>query len=111
MLQAHSFLWNYLWVAPNLLLLAVGFFIWRRGLSREIPAFFAFAILGALGDLTVFGADIAPFVTAPNFWRIDWINLLMESLLKFFVIGEVYSRIFTQYSSISRVTRNLVSAT
>jgi hypothetical protein len=111
MLQAHSLLWNYLWVAPNLFLLSVGFLIWKRGLSREIPAFFAFTILGALGDLTVFGADIAPFVSAPNFWRIDWINLLMESLLKFFVIGEVYSRVFTRYSSISRISRILVSGT
>jgi hypothetical protein len=109
MLQAHSILWDYLWVAPNLFLLAVGFLIWKGGLSRQVPAFLAFAILGALGDLVVFGADIAPFVSAPNFWRIDWVNLLVESLLKFLVIGEIFSRVFTQYPSISRVSRVAVS--
>ncbi len=109
MLQAHSILWDYLWVAPNLLFLTVGFLIWKRGLSRQVPAFLAFAILGALGDLLVFGADIAPFVSAPNFWRIDWANLLLESLLKFLVIGEVFSRVFMQYPSISRVSRVAVS--
>ena len=109
MLQAHSLLWNYLWVAPNLFLLAVGFLIWKRGLSRQVPAFLAFAILAPLGDLAVFGADIAPFVSAPNFWLIAWINLLLESLLKFFVIGEICSRVFSRYSSISRVSRVLVS--
>ena len=109
MLQAHSFLWNYLWVAPNLFLLGVAFLIWKRGLVRQIPAFFAFAILCALGDLAVFGADIAPFVSAPNFWRIAWINLLVENLLKFFVIGEICSRVFAQYSSIGRMSRVLVS--
>ena len=33
----------------------------------------------------------------------------MESLLKFLVIGGIFSRVFTQYSSISRVSRLLVS--
>src|ERR1700758_533090 len=109
MLQAHSILWNYLWVAPNLLLLGVGFAIWKLGLSRQVPAFLAFAVLGALGELVVFGADLAPFVSAPNFWRIDWANLLLESLLKFLVTGEIFARVFTQYSSISRVSRVAVS--
>jgi len=109
MLQAHSILWNYLWVAPDLFLLTVAFLIWKRGLSRELPAFLAFAILAALGDLVVFGADLAPFVSAPNYWRVVWVNLLLGGLLKFLVIGEVFSRVFTQYSSISRISRILVS--
>ena len=109
MLQAHSFLWNLLWVGPNLSLLLVALVIWRRGLSREVPVFLAFAVLDALGDLTVFGADIAPFISAANFWRIAWINLAIESILKFLVIGEICSRVFTQYSSISRLSRVSVS--
>ena len=109
MLQAHSILWNYLWVAPNLFLLALGLLLWKRGLSHQTPAFLAFAVFGAFGNLAVFGADIAPFVSAPNFWRIDWVNLLLASLLKFLVIGEICSRVFSQYSSISRLSRVLVS--
>jgi hypothetical protein len=109
MLQAHSLLWNYLWVAPNLFLLVVGFLTWKRGLSRQVPTFLAFAILAALGDLAVYAADIAPFVSQPNFWRIDWANLLLESLLKFLVIGEIFSRVFTQYPSISRISRVAIS--
>src|SRR3954462_11824159 len=110
MLQAHSLLWDYLWVAPNLFLLAVAFLVWKRGLSREFPTFLAFAIFGALGDLAVFGADVAPFVSAENFWRLDWANLLLESLLKFLVIGEIFSKIFSPYPSISRLGRVSVSA-
>jgi len=111
MLQAHSFLWNYLWVAPNIFLFAVAFVLWKRGLARQVPAFFTFAILGALGDLAVYGADIAPsaIISAPAFWRIAWINLAIEGSLKFFVIGEVCSRVFNQYSSIGRLSRILVS--
>jgi hypothetical protein len=109
MLQAHSPLWNYLWVAPNLFLLVVGFLIWKRGISHQIPAFLAFTVMGALGGLAVYGADIAPFISAENYWRIEWARLLIESLLKFLVIGEVFSRVFTRYPSISRVSRGAVS--
>ena len=109
MLQAHSLLWNYLWVAPNLFLLVVGFLTWKRGLSRQVPVFLAFAILAALGDLAVYAADIAPFISQPDFWRIDWLNLLLESLLKFLVIGEIFSRVFTHYPSISRISRVAIS--
>jgi hypothetical protein len=66
MLQAHSFLWNYLWVAPNIFLLVLGLIIWKRGFSRQFPAFFAFAILSAAGGLAVFLADILPSVSRKN---------------------------------------------
>jgi len=79
-------------------------------MSRQIPAFLAFATLGALGELAVFGADVAPWVSAENFWRVDWISLLLGSLLKFAMIGEVFSRVFGAYLSISRIGRTLVTA-
>ena len=109
MLQAHSLLWNYLWIAPNLVFLLVGLLIWKRGLARHFPAFLAFAILGGLGDLVVFGADVAPLVSAANYWRISWAVLLLESLLKFLVIGEVLSKLLIPYPSVSRLGRTLVS--
>src|ERR1700687_1325894 len=109
MLQAHSSLWNYFWVAPNLFLLVLGLVIWKRGLRREFPAFLAFAILSAAGQLAVFVADLAPSVTPENFWRIDWGSLLIESFLKFAVIGEIFSRVFNPYPAVSRLGRVLVS--
>lgn len=109
MLQAHSFLWNYLWVAPNVFLLALGLTIWRRGLSRQFPAFLTFAILSAVGGLAVFVADILPSVSAENFWRVDWLCLLVESFLKFLVIGEIFSRVLNPYPSVSKLGRVLVS--
>lgn len=109
MLQAHSFLWNYLWVAPNLFLWVLAISLWRRGLSRQIPAFIAFAVLSAAGELAAFVADVAPSVSALNYWRIDWISLIVESFLKFVVIGEVFSRLFNPYPAVSRLGRNLVT--
>jgi hypothetical protein len=109
MLQAHSFLWNSLWVAPNVILLFLAVLLWRRGIWRQLPAFLAFAIVSAVGDLLVFSADIAPSVSPQNFWRVDWAVLLIESLLKFIAIGEIFSRVLNPYPSISRIGRVLVT--
>lgn len=109
MLQAHSLLWNYLWVAPNIFLLTLGLLIWKRGLSRQLPAFLLFATLSSVVDLAVYFADIAPFVSPLGFWCADWASLLLESLLKFVVIGEVFSRVLSPYPSISRLGRVLIS--
>ena len=109
MLQAHSFLWNYLWVVPNLFLLLLAFLLWKRAIWRQLPAFFLFAILSGAGDLTVFYADISPSVSGVNFWRVDWACLLIESFLKFIVIGEIFSRVLNPYPSVSRLGRTLIT--
>jgi len=109
MLQAHSFLWNYLWIGPNLLLIGLGILLWSRGLGRRFPAFLAFAIFSAAGELATFVADVLPSVTPENYWRTVWATLLIESLLKFLVIGEIFSQVFSPYPSIARLSRMLVS--
>src|SRR5215469_7344233 len=110
MLQAHSLLWNYLWVAPNLLVFALGITLSRkREFRRLFPGFVGFAILCSLGDLAAFAADVIPSVTAETFWRVYWVGLLIEGPLKFLVIGEVFSRVFSPYPSIARLGKLLVS--
>jgi len=110
MLQAHSWLWNYLWVAPNLFLLALAALVCRRGLWRQCPAFVAFAIFSSLGQLAVFAADVIPPVSPETYWRIDWISILTESMLKFLVFGEVIARVFNPYSTIRKLGQVSVSA-
>lgn len=110
MLQAHTLLWDYLWVGPNVLLLVLGWLLWRRGIWRQNPAFVAFAIVSGLGDIAVFVADVSPSVSAVNFWRVDWAYLFAESVLKFIVIGEVFSSLNRPYPSVSKLGRIVVSA-
>ncbi len=111
MLQAHSFLWHYLWLAPNVLLLVVGLLIWKRGLHKSLPVFFAFAVLSPLAQFALYAADVMPSVTAETFWRVDWACLLLEGPLKFALIGEVFARVFGSYASLARLGRLLISAT
>ncbi len=108
MLQPHSFLWHYLWAAPNSLLLILCFFLWRRGIARKFPAFFAFAGLSALGNLVLYTADVLPFVSGRMYYRVDWGELTLECVLKFAVIGEIFSLLFGSYASVARLGKVLI---
>jgi hypothetical protein len=103
MLRAHSILWHYFWVAPNLLLLLLAFLLWRRRLHRTLPFFFAFALVCATGQLIVYAADITPSIDGPTWWRIFWTALLAEGALKFALIADIFYGIFGAYPSLARV--------
>jgi len=108
MFRAHSFLWHYLWVAPNVFLFALGYLLWKRGLHRRFPAFFAFAALSAASELAVYMADVSPSVSPRTFWRVVWVSLLIEGPLKFALIGEIFAHEFDSYPSLVRLGRQLI---
>ncbi len=110
MLQAHSLLWHYLWAAPNLLLLLLAFILWKRGTFRQFPAFFAFATLGAVGELGVYAAVVSPAVSAAMYWRVDWGNLILEVVLKFALIGEIFSLLLAAYTCLAQLGKRLICA-
>lgn len=108
MLQAHSLLWHYLWVAPNVYLLVLAFLIWRRGLHRTYPVFLTFCIIAGIEQLTLYAADVLPWVTASAFWHVLWSGLLVEALVKFVLIGELFVHIFGPYASVARLGKILI---
>jgi hypothetical protein len=107
MLQAHSLLWHYLWVAPNILLLFLAFLLWRRGIREQYPIFFAFAIVGAIEQLVIYAADVIPTASPETWWRIFWVGLVVEGLLKFALLGEIFANVFASYSSLARLGKIL----
>jgi hypothetical protein len=108
MLQSHSFLWHYLWVGPNILCLILCFYLWKRGLHREFPFFFAFALSNCIGDLLTYGADLSPSISATAYWRIAWAVGILQSVLKLATIGEIFSKLFGQYASVARLGKVLI---
>jgi hypothetical protein len=108
MLQAHSFLWHYLWVAPNLLLLVLAALLWRRGIVRQFPAFLAFAILASVSQLVVYAADILPSVAPTMFWRVYWGDLVLGGVLKVALIGEIFALVFGSYASLAELGKTLI---
>lgn len=109
MLQAHSFLWHYLWVAPNVLGLFLAGFLWRRGVARQYPLFSAYVLFAGIEGLSLYVLDIAPSVSAPEWWSTFWAGTIVEGILKFAVIGELLHRLLRAWPSIARIGRNLVS--
>lgn len=103
MLQAHSILWHYLWVAPHLFLLILAALLWRRGAFLQFPAFFAYALLGGIAPLILYAADILPFVSANTYWRIDYAELALEAALKLLLIGEIFASVFGAYASLAQL--------
>ncbi len=90
MLQSHSFLWHYLWLAPNLLQAALAAILWRRRLDKLFPFFFAYLIFGAIEQFTLYGMDILPSVSAETYWSTSWVGLIVEAVLVVGVIGELF---------------------
>ena len=108
MLSAHSLLWHYLWVAPNLLLLILALILWRRRAHRDFFAFFVFAIIGSLEQLTLYACDVIPSVSATTFWNVLWTGLLIEALLKFILIDALFGRIFGPHPPVARLGKILI---
>jgi hypothetical protein len=108
MLQAHSLLWYYLWVAPSVLLLVLALSMWRRRLHSLYPFFFALAATSAVEQLILCVADKMPSVSAEAWWRIFWVGLLVEGLLKFALIGEIFAHVFNPYASVAKLGKLLI---
>ncbi|MGA8214632.1 MAG: hypothetical protein WB799_13640 [Candidatus Sulfotelmatobacter sp.] len=111
MLQAHSLLWHYLWVAPNLLLLVLAVLIWRRKLHKQYPVFLLFAVVTAIEQLTVYIADVLPSVSPAAWWHVFFAGLLLEAPIKFVLIGEIFGLVFGMYPSLAKLAKLLVSGT
>jgi hypothetical protein len=109
MLQAHSLLWHYLFVAPNVLLLVLAVLMWKRNLHREFPVFLVFAVATAIEQLTIYAADVIPSVGATTWWKLFWGGLLLEALVKFALIGEIFGRVFGLYSSVAKLGKVVIS--
>src|SRR5579862_2495015 len=108
MLQAHSLLWHYLWVAPNIFLLVLAAVLWRRGAARQLPAFFAYLILGGIGQLLLYAADMVRFVSGNAYWIIDYVDLALEAALKLLLIGEIFALVFGAYASLAQLGKALL---
>ncbi len=89
MLHAHSLLWHYLWLAPDILQVALAVLLFRRGFHKAYPVFFTYLIYEAIETFTLYAMDVLPRVSAESYWRVFWVSLILGGLVKFAVIGEL----------------------
>src|ERR1019366_8334526 len=110
MLQPHSLLWHYLSVAPYVFLVVLALLMWGRGLHKEFPAFFCYAIFEAAGGGILYAIDISPSVSGPVYWWSFFFFLVIEVFVKFVVIGEVCTHLLRRYSPLGKLAKVLISA-
>jgi hypothetical protein len=108
MFQPHSVLWHYLWVAPYVLLAVLALLMWRRGLHREFPAFFCYAVFEAVGGGILYAIDVTP-VSGLVYWRSYFSFLGVEVLIKSVVVGEVFTHLLARYPSLGGLAKVLIS--
>jgi hypothetical protein len=108
MFEPHSLLWNYLWVAPSVLLLILAVIFARRSHHQAFPVFLVFMLVQGAAQLALYEADRMRSVSGLLWWRLAWVRLLLEVAVKFALIGEIFSRVFEPYPAVSKTGRWMI---
>lgn len=109
MLQAHSLLWHYLWLAPDILQAALAIVIYRNRLYVRFPAFFVYLIYEAAQTFILYAMDVSPAVSAEAYWRAYWVALVIGGLVKFAVIGELFRDLLRSWPALSKTGNRLLT--
>lgn len=108
MLQAHSPLWHYLWLGPQVLQLGLAFFMWRSRLYKAFPIFFAYVLFEAVEEFALYAMDVGP-VSNASFWRAYCVGRMVEGFLKIAVIGELFRHLVSQWPSLAKFGNRLIT--
>ena len=109
MVQPHSLLWHYLSIAPCVLLAFLASSMWRLGLHRQFPAFFSYTVFEAAGSGLIYAIYLSPSVPNTTYWWSYLAFLVVEVIVKFIVIGEVFTNLLRSYPSLGRSAKSLIS--
>jgi len=97
-------LWHYLDAAPCILLLLLAVIIYRRSLRREFPIFLTFAIVQGATMLALYVLNVTlPPSQATFWWKLNFVRLLIEVVLKFALIGEILSQLLKPFPALSKL--------
>ena len=99
----HSFFWHYLWIAPQVLLIAVASLMVKRRLHREFPSFFTYAVFQIILNAVLFFLDHDASVTGYQYRWAEWIGEIFSIALRFAVIHEIVSVIFRSYPALKNL--------
>ena len=109
MLQPHSLLWHYLWIGPQDLQVALAVILWRRGLNKTFPLFLTYLTFVAIEQFTLYAMDVLPSVSAQAFWEAFCIGAIIEGLIKFAVVGELFFQLLRSRPTLAKVGSRLIS--
>lgn len=102
-MYAHSHLWHYLWLAPAALLAGVALAMFRRGLHRDYPMFFLYAIWQVVFTPLLFVLDHLPSVSIRQYQFFYWTSELGCIVLRFAIIYEIFIVLFRPYRAVKQL--------
>jgi hypothetical protein len=111
MLHAHSPLWHYLWLAPNVLGLFLVVCLWGKPVRKRYPFFICYLVFVSVEQLCLYWMDISPAFSAWTWWKAFWVGAIVEALLKFAVIAELLRHLLHPWQSIAKLCRSAVTVT
>jgi hypothetical protein len=109
MLQAHSLLWHYLWIAPQVLALTLVAALLRGNFRRRYPIFFSYLVFSTVEGICLYVFDVSPRVSPLLWWQAFLAGTIIEGLLKFALIGELVHHLLHPWPSIAKLGRNLIT--
>lgn len=109
MLQVHSPLWHYLWLAPNVLGLILALCLWQGETRKRHPLFVCYLIFVAFEQFCLYWMDVSPRFSALSWWVAFWVGMILEGLLKFGVIAELLKQLLRTWPSIAKLGRTVVT--
>lgn len=99
----------YLWIAPKMLLAVLAFLMFRRGLHRQFPMFFLYALFQLVQSAILWAAHL--HAGHPNFdetyTRLFSGGTVVSSALRFGVIYEVFRQVFRNYPALTETGKML----
>lgn len=101
----HSFLWHFLWLAPHILQILIAAIMIRRGLVRDFPIFFAYTVFQVIAEGTLFVLDHSAAISDYQYWYVYWVGLTVSSALRFGILWEIGSSVFSKYPGIAALNR------
>ncbi len=108
MLQPHSLLWHYLWVAPNLLSALLAVILWRRDLLGQFRTFFLYAGYNTMQWAVLYTIDLSPSIDPFYYWVALCVGLVVECIILFLLVSDVAADVFGSYVAVAHFGRLMI---
>jgi hypothetical protein len=99
-MRAHPVLFNYLWIAPHVLQVALAVMMLRRKLAREFPAFFTYTVFEVFQFVVLYSLNRTDSVSGQQYADAWLLGNAVSIVLRFAIVSEIFSNVFRSYPSL-----------
>jgi len=99
--------WDYLLIAPRLLLVAVFIALLRHRLYRQFPMFFAYVVSEIVQGAVIFPMIFSHFTRRDIYATAYYSGLVLSTALRFGIIHEIFAHMFRNYAVLHRLGKPL----